>query len=577
MNHSRAFRGIFFIAGWVILVTANAVIAAEKAEPQLSARERYYMSLFGPGMTQEQYIQRKKAAAVDNANWQKQSEEAWKKALPALEEWAKKGKPYIPWAAKPEDLPQSDIPAFPGAWGGGMFSFGGRGGKVYVVTSLADRGEGTLREALEAGGPRIVVFNVAGLIMLDSPIHIRAPYITISGATAPGQGICIGGDALEIDTHDVVVRHLRVRRGVVDPFYRNDSISGHSVGNIILDHVSGSWGSDEVISIYRHMYHPPDGSKARKLPTVNVTIQYTTFAEAVNRSQHGLGATIGGHNSTFHHNLFISNKNRNPSVGMDGDFNFVNNVIYNWQGRSIDGGDEKSLYQIINNYFKPGPATPEGRPISWRILKPEARRSKEFNEDFGKAYVHGNIVEGNQEVTTDNWAGGVQLGDAYDSDKLLPKIRVNEPFEMAPLPIESAEEAYETVLREVGAILPVRDETDQRYVMMARTGTVTRPDLKGLIRSIDDVGGYKEYKNFSGEPYPDADRDGMPDDWEKKHGLNPNDPSDASGDLNGDGYTNIEKFIHNIDPTQNVDWTNLDNNRDTLREKYKASGATESN
>jgi hypothetical protein len=302
---------------------------------------------------------------------------------------------------------------------------------------------------------------------------------------------------------------------------------------------------------------------------VNITIQYSTFAEAVNGARHGLGATIGGHNSTFHHNLFISNMSRNPSIGMDGDFNFVNNVIYNWQGRSIDGGDEKSLYQIINNYFKPGPATPATQPIAYRVLKPEARRSKEPNTDFGKAYVAGNFVEGYPKVSADNWAGGVQLGDGFDEKTLLPRIRVAEPFKMAPVPIQSAQDAYETVLVEFGATLPRRDAHDRRYEQMTRTGTVTHPATQGFVEDISQVGGFDEYKSFRGTPYPDADRDGMPDEWEKKYGLNPNDPTDAAGDLNCDGYTNIEKFIYNIDPTKTVDWTNLENNDDSLRQLYR--------
>src|SRR5438094_140542 len=143
----------------------------------------------------------------------RRSDEAWERAQPEINAWAKKGKPYIPWAAKPEDLPQAGIPAFPGAWGGGMYSFGGRGGRVIVVTSLDDSGPGTLREACETGGPRIVVFNVAGIIRLKDRIRVRAPYITIAGQTAPGDGVCIAGATFAIDTHDVVLRHLRFRRG----------------------------------------------------------------------------------------------------------------------------------------------------------------------------------------------------------------------------------------------------------------------------------------------------------------------------------------------------------------------------
>ena len=262
------------------------------------------------------------------------SEQAWAKALPIIEEQAKKGKPYIPWAAKPEDLPQAKIPAFPGAEGGGAFSFGGRGGKVYVVTSLADSGPGTFREACEQGGARIVVFNVAGIIRLKSPISIRAPYITIAGQTAPGDGVCIAGESVLIDTHDVVIRFMRFRRGETNVTRRDDALGGNGVGNIIIDHVSASWGLDENMSMYRHVYDRGT-SKQEKLPTVNVTIQNSIFSEALDTYNHAFGSTIGGLNSTFMRNLWANNISRNPSIGMYGDFNFVNNVIFNWWNRNF--------------------------------------------------------------------------------------------------------------------------------------------------------------------------------------------------------------------------------------------------
>ncbi|HUP11605.1 MAG TPA: hypothetical protein VM187_05325, partial [Niastella sp.] len=175
----------------------------------------------------------------------KKSDEAWQKALPIIEADAKNGKPFIPWASKPEDLPQAKIPAFPGAEGGGAFTFGGRGGKVFVVTNLNDSGPGSFREACEQGGARIIVFNVAGIIHLKSPVIIRAPYITIAGQTAPGDGVCIAGESVWIDTHDVVVRLMRFRRGETDVTRRDDALGGNGVGNIVFDHVSASWGLDE--------------------------------------------------------------------------------------------------------------------------------------------------------------------------------------------------------------------------------------------------------------------------------------------------------------------------------------------
>ncbi|MFT3787580.1 MAG: hypothetical protein QM770_15675 [Tepidisphaeraceae bacterium] len=486
-----------------------------------------------------------------------------------MDDWAAKGKPYLPWAAKPTDLPQAGIPAFPGAEGGGMYTVGGRGGKVYVVTSLDDHGPGTLREALEAVGPRVVVFNVAGIIRLDTSIRVRAPYVTLAGNTAPGDGVCVAGETVQIDTHDVVIRHMRFRRGIVDQSKRNDALGGNPVGNIMIDHVSASWGLDENLSMYRHMYAFPGTTQPSKLPTVNITIQHSISAEALNPYSHAFGSTIGGHNSTFHHNLFANNIARNPSVGMDGDFNFVNNVIYNWGHRSADGGDNNSTYQFINNYYKPGPATDTSKPIGHRILKAESRRGKDVPKDFGKAYVHGNVIEGNPAVTADNWADGVQLDD---SDKgtdrpfaeVLREIRVDTPFKMSPLRIESAEDAYQSVLQQAGASLPKRDAVDERIVNEVRTGKPTFG--KGIITDVSQVGGYPDYK---GEPYADADHDGLPDAYESKHGLNANDPNDAALDTDGDGYTNIEEFINGTDPTAKVDYQDLSNNVDPRLPKQR--------
>lgn len=488
----------------------------------------------------------------------RRSDEAWEKAQPAVEAGEKAGKPYLPGARRPKDLPQADIPAFPGAQGGGMYSFGGRGGKVFVVTTLADDGPGSFREALEAGGPRIVVFNVAGIIELKSRLIVRAPYITINGATAPGDGVCIAGDSVELETHDVVIRYLRFRRGDTWVGDRNDALGGNPVGNIMLDHVSASWGLDENLSMYRHMYQPPDGSRELKLPTVNITIQNSIFSEGLDTYNHAFGSTLGGYNSTFHHNLWACNTGRNPSVGMNYDFTFTNNVLYNWRHRTVDGGDHLSFYTIVNNYYKPGPTTPKDDPVGYRVLKPEQRRSSYYLLDYGKAYVEGNIVEGNDRVTADNWDGGVQVDipepreplkkgvRVLSQEEALAEIRSEEPYPHSYLEIESAQDAYASVLKNAGATLPKRDPVDERIVEMVRTGTVTYEKGKGIITDIAQVGGYPEYR---GEPYTDTDSDGMPDDWEQSHGLNAQDAGDAAGDLNGDGYTNIEDFLNGLDPT----------------------------
>ena len=516
----------------------------------------------------------------------KLSDEAWAKALPTIEKEAKEGKPYIPWAARPTDLPQAKIPSFPGAEGGGMFSFGGRGGKVITVTNLNDRGPGSFREACETGGARIVVFNVAGIIRLKTPIIVRAPYITIAGQTAPGDGVCIAGESFWVNTHDVVVRHMRFRRGETNVGRRDDAFGGNPVGNIMIDHCSCTWGLDENISFYRHMFSPGADYKDLKLPTVNVTIQNTISAKALDTYNHAFGSTLGGENCSFMRNLWASNAGRNPSIGWNGIFNFVNNVTYNWVHRSVDGGDYTALYNMINNYFKPGPLTPKNTPVGHRILKPESGRSKLGYYVFGRVHASGNIMEGYDAITKDNWAGGIQVQEQANTDGYTENMKWNEPFPMPHLTIMPAKDAYKYVLKNVGATIPSRDIVDERIVEEVETGKPYYVEgldpnsfyqfqhrrlpndsyKKGIITDISQVGGYPEYK---GTPYVDTDGDGMPDAWEKANGLNPNDSSDAVKDCTGDGYTNIEKYINGISTKKKVDWTNLKNNHDTLAKKGK--------
>jgi hypothetical protein len=525
------------------------------------------------------------------------SDEAWETALPVVEKEESEGKPYIPWAARPSDLPQADIPSFPGAEGGGMYSFGGRGGKVITVTSLEDHGPGTLREACETGGARIIVFNVAGIIRLERPIIVRAPYITIAGQTAPGDGVCLAGESFWINTHDVVIRHMRFRRGETWVGRRDDAIGGNPVGNIMLDHISATWGLDENMSIYRHMWNDGTGKKDVKLPTVNITIQNSIFAEGLDTWNHAFGSTIGGENCSFMRNIWANNTGRNPSIGWNGIFNFVNNTVFNWVHRSVDGGDYTAKYNIINNYFKPGPASKLDAPVGHRILKPESGRSKLDRRVYGKAYVYGNIVEGNEKVTKDNWAGGVQLEDMPDKNDPYKEVLLSDdlkqyksqvywtrPFAIPYITIMPAKDAHEYVLEHAGATWPKRDAVDQRISRVVRTGVIEYPkkvSLKdvpqfkhrrlpedsykiGIITDISQVGGYPEYK---GTPYVDTDKDGMPDAYEAKVGLNPNDASDVNGDLNKDGYTNIEMYINGIHPDYSVNWQDLKNNFDTLNDR----------
>lgn len=436
------------------------------------------------------------------------------------------------------ELQREPIPAFPGAEGGGAWTRGGRGGRVYVVKNLNDSGPGSFREAAEAAGPRTIVFAVAGLIDLKSPVTINHPFVTIAGQSAPGDGVCIKGETTEVNTHDVVIRHMRFRRGNTDR--RDDSLGGNPVGNIIIDHVSASWGLDENLTLYRHMVPMPDGSPADKRAVENITIQWSISSEALNLNNHAFGATWGGRNCSFHHNLFACNTGRNPSIGMSFGFDFRNNVLFNWQHRTIDGGDGSSRVNLVNNYYKAGPATPAGA-IRHRIAKAQARNHLDRYPGFGKWYVAGNIVEGFPEITANNWAGGVQYdGPTPYKDTIVPggseeEVRSFEEFPAAPVTTHSAREACALVLADGGASRPRRDAVDLRVVEMVRSGTPTWQN--GIINLPSDVGGWPDY--VATDLQVDADDDGMPDAWEDEHKL-----SDPNGDADGDGYTNLEEYLN---------------------------------
>ena len=496
----------------------------------------------------------------------KHSDSAWAIAYPIIEKEAREGKPYIPWASRFDELPQADIPAFPGAEGGGKFSFGGRGGKVIVVTNLNDDGPGSFRYACEQGGARIVVFNVAGIIRIKTPVIIRAPYITIQGQTAPGDGVCLAGESVWINTHDVIIRYMRFRRGETWVGRRDDAIGGNPIGNIMIDHVSASWGLDENMSMYRHMYNDSTGKIEDKFPTVNITIQNSIFSESLDTWNHAFGSTLGGENCTFMRNLWANNAGRNPSVGWNGVFNFVNNVVFNWVHRSVDGGDYRAQFNIINNYFQPGPATPNNT-VGHRILKPESGRSKLKEKFYGRAYVNGNVMQGFPAITKDNWNGGVQIEEEDNAGKYLANIKWSKPLMMPKITILDANAARTYVLTNAGATLPKRDAVDTRIVKQVATGKIEfDPNVKlpetqfkhrrlpidsykqGIITDPSQVGGYPDYK---GTPYKDSDNDGMPDDYEIKNNFNPKDPGDAPK-ISASGYSNIEVYLFKVVDIKNV-------------------------
>lgn len=439
--------------------------------------------------------------------------------------------------------------AFPTAEGYGKYTVGGRGGKVYEVTTLEDGGKGSLREAVEAKGPRTVVFRVSGTIDLKKQMRINNPYITIAGQTAPGDGICLKGYPLSINADEVIIRYMRVRLGD-ETKTEADAISSRYHKNIILDHVSASWSVDETVSIYH---------------CDSVTVQWCIVSESLFSSchvkgAHGYGGIWGSNYGTYHHNLLACHSSRNPRMASaTGFMDYRNNVIYNWGYNSCYGGGSKeaSGYKLefteinmVNNYYKPGPAT-EGGKNRYRIANPSWA-----DGNCGKWYVDGNVIEGNERVTKDNWDGGVQPNS--NLPEVMDSIRRKTPWPSMPIRQQTAEEAYLSVLEHAGASLH-RDAVDMRVISDVRSGTATCEGVEykkqkkmidktvksGIIDSQNDVGGWPL---LASAPAPlDSDHDGMPDEWEKAKGLNPDDPSDGNmTTLSTEGYTNLEVYINSL-------------------------------
>ncbi|MBK9336298.1 MAG: pectate lyase [Lewinellaceae bacterium] len=413
-----------------------------------------------------------------------------------------------------------DVPAFPGAEGCGKYTTGGRGGRVLLVTNLNDDGPGSLRAALAVKAPRIVVFAVSGTIELKSRIHITSGNLTIAGQSAPADGICLRNYNVNIAADNVIIRYLRFRLGD-EARQQDDAFSCLRQKNIIIDHCSMSWSSDECATTY---------------DTENLTLQWCIIAESLNKSvhekgEHGYGGIWGGNHASFHHNLLAHHTSRNPRFcgaryhhRPDWEVvDFRNNVIFNWGSNSAYGG-EQGHYNMVNNYYKAGPAT--SKNVRNRIINPSS--------PVGKFYVAGNYIEGFPKITGDNWAGGVHC-KAQDS------VHAPQPFPMrVEVPTETAEYAYIAILEGAGASLH-RDALDLRIVQEVRTGKTTFGN--GIIDSQSAVGGWPTLRT---EPAPaDNDRDGMPDTWEQKHELNPNTNDSALYSLSR-AYTNLEVYLNEL-------------------------------
>lgn len=438
--------------------------------------------------------------------------------------------------------------AFPSAEGYGKHTVGGRGGKVYAVTNLNDSGDGSLREAVEAKGPRTVVFRVSGTIDLKSRLSIKNPNISIAGQTAPGDGICIKRYPLMISADEVIIRYIRVRLGD-ESGKEADAISSRYTKNIILDHVSAGWSVDETMSIYH---------------CENITVQWCLVSESLFQSHHGgnhgFGGIWGSNRSSYHHNLLAHHSGRNPRFASGcGNTDYRNNVIYNWGysgcygGEKQQKGSDKFNFTNINmvaNYYKAGPATAPGN-LRQTIASPSSRDGV---ADLGKWFVSDNVVEGNDQVTANNWDGGVS---ARGGDEAIAALKLDKPWPAMAINQHTAKEAYESVLKNVGATLPKRDAVDARIIQEVRDGVATyegpaykekkkvadKSVVSGIIDSQKDVGGWPELKSA---PAPvDSDHDGMPDTWETAKGLNPNDAADGNK-VAADGYTMLEHYLNSI-------------------------------
>lgn len=436
--------------------------------------------------------------------------------------------------------------AFPGAEGFGKYATGGRGGKVIAVTNLNDSGEGSFRWALEQfpGEPLTVIFRVSGIIELQSKIQIKRSNLTIAGQTAPGDGICLKNQSLILNgasskgNHgNIIIRYIRSRPGgtLKTGLYGFDMENCHDV---IIDHCSFSWANEECAAMY---------------DTKNTTVQWCIVSEGLYEAGHqkghrSYGGVWGGQYASYHHNLLAHLNSR--AVRFNGArahdtialIDYRNNVIYNWGNANAAYGGEVNIaggvsqVNIVNNYYKPGPAT------AAELKFVNASYQKENSKGTGQWFVDGNIMEGDKALTKKNKNGIDLKAQGYPSGAIADKAF---PVSIA-LPVETAKESYENVLKYAGAIFPKRDATDERVVNETRTGTSIGKGVfgkPGIIDSPIAVGGWADYKSA---PAPvDTDKDGMPDAWEIKKGLNPNDVSDGNK-KDASGYTMLEIYLNEL-------------------------------
>lgn len=461
-----------------------------------------------------------------------------------------------------------DAPAFPGAEGFGRYVTGGRGGKVYHVTTLEDNNSvGSFRYAINQTGKRIIVFDVSGTIQLKSTLQLKKPNVTIAGQTAPGDGICIAGYPFQISTNNVIIRYMRFRVGSSNVTVSGadgwDGLGSLDQKNIIVDHCSVSWSIDECCSF--------SGCS-------DITLQWTLVSQSLvnaghNKGTHGYGGNWGGSGASYHHNLLAHHGSRTPRLGprpttqTDERMDMRNNVIYNFGGNGCYGGEGMSV-NIVNNYYKPGPGSPtddKGKRIAGIGI-----RTKEYCTTYpayapmmhvwGKYFVEGNVNSQYGDVTEDNWTYGmynqIDAGGNDGTYTAVTKdtIKLDAPIENIPVTMHTAQNAYDKVLKYVGASIK-RDALDEIMISDTRDGKASFTGTgngSGFINTENDVkyaDGTTGLPTLTGTAAPtDTDQDGMPDAWETANGLNPNSSSDAAlYSLDSKGYyTNIEVYINSL-------------------------------
>ena len=496
-----------------------------------------------------------------------------------------------------QDIKITQVPAFPGAEGHGRYTPGGRGGKVIHVTNLNDDGPGSMRVAVSGDEPKIVVFDVGGVIALKS-VLIIGQNTTIAGQTAPYPGITLRYYMMRPNSNNII-RFIRARHGdeqYVGDGEDTDAAEQFQTTAMILDHCSFSWSMDEVASFYNNN---------------NFTMQWCNVSEALHnakhhKGEHGYGGIWGGYLASFHHNLMAHNGGRTPRFcgaryHWDGYIDnllydsykwdncvkaeivdFRNCLIYNWDWLGSYGGDGGGYINIVNNYYKAGPAT----DTKTRITKIDAENGTAGNDLYGmtsRYYINGNyvteagddaafydwkgVVYGNTEIDDsfseidgemysmdiNNWYGDEVEHKLNDNGVPCVRIKLDEPVPIGEVTTHKAEKAYEKVLGFVGASL-FRDDVDSRHVDEVRNGTATYAGSvsgkPGLIDAVADINGYTELTFPKGErpSYFDTDRDGIPNAWERANGLDPYNPNDAQRctiDPKG-WYSNIEVYLNSL-------------------------------